>query len=84
MFYSFKRIIKHSLKRKTIPTNNTCFRTKRNKYVDKKEEEKKPKFRVIKKVQHKSVDDELEDIVMEKRNVTTKNYRYKMKQFVRK
>ena len=60
---------------------------KENKNIYKKEEkeEKKSTFRIIKKVQHNNVEDELEDILkqMKKRKVTTKNYRYKIKQFVR-
>ena len=63
--------------------------TKENKNTYKKEEkeEKKPMFQIIKKVQHNNVEDELEDILqhvqMKKHKVTTKNYCYKIKQFVR-
>ena len=57
----------------------------KNTYKKEEKEEKKPKFRTINQIKHNSVEDELEYILkqMKKRKVTTKNYRYKIKQFVR-
>ena len=60
---------------------------KENKNIYKKEEkeEKKPTLRIVKKIKHTTIEEEIENILkeMEKRKITTKNYRYKIKQFVR-
>ena len=55
---------------------------KENKNVYKKEEkeEKKPTLRIVKKIKHTTIEEEIENILkeMEKRKITTKNYRYKV------
>ena len=60
---------------------------KENKNVYKKEEKeiKKPTLRIVKKVKHNSVEDEIDYILskMNKKPVTKKGYKYKLLQLIR-